>query len=119
MDMKKYAAARFIKCDDVREGPIQDEIAVIKEGKFEKPDIVFESGDILSLNATNTNILVRAYGPNSKDWIGKRIEQYLGEIKYQGKMQESVLVKPISPPLKPAEQTKLDDLNDELPSFAK
>jgi hypothetical protein len=125
MDMRKYSGDHFIKINDVRDGPIQAQIAVVKTGKFDKPDLVFESGDVLSLNATNTKILVRAYGPNSRDWIAKSIEMFLGEVEFQKKMQEAVVVRPISPPLKPAEQAKLPpadlvsgkdgDLDDKIP----
>ena len=59
-----------------------------------------------SVNATNNSVLVRAYGPNSDDWIGKELELFHGEIEYQGKMQEAVLVRPISPPLKRSAKTK-------------
>jgi hypothetical protein len=132
MDMRRYSGDHFIKVDDVRERPIEAQIAVVKAGRFDKADIVFETGDILSLNATNTKILVCAYGPNSEDWIAKSIEMFLGEVEFQKKMQEAVVVRPISPPLKLAEQTKLppaddkkkspptavngkDDLDDEIP----
>jgi hypothetical protein len=119
MDMRKYSGASFIKVEDVRSSPIRGQIAVIKPGKYDKPDLVFETGEILGLNTTNNRALVRAYGPNSDDWVGKEIELLLGEIEYQGKMQEAVLVKPISPPIpekaKAAAAKKLaDELNDKV-----
>jgi hypothetical protein len=104
MDMRKYSGPTFLKVDDVRDGPLQLQITVIKEGKYDKPDIVFESGEMLSLNATNTKTLVRVYGPNSEDWIGKEIELALGKVKYQGELQEAVIVKPISPPIATADR---------------
>jgi hypothetical protein len=91
MDMRRFSGEHFIKVDDVRDGPLQEVIAGVKLGKYDKPDLVFESGDLLSLNATNNKTLVRAYGPNSDDWIGKEVELFHGEIEYQGKMQEAVL----------------------------
>jgi hypothetical protein len=109
MDMRKFSGEHFLKVDDVRNGSIQAQIAVVKQGKFEKADLVFESGDVLSLNATNNKILVRAYGPNSEDWLGKEVELFLGEAPYQGKPIESVQVRPLSPSLKPSEQTKTKD----------
>jgi hypothetical protein len=84
MDMKKFSGGHFIKVDDVRDGPIEGEIAFVKEGKWDKADLVFESGDLLSLNATNNKTLVRAYGRESDHWIGKQIEMFLGAIRYQG-----------------------------------
>jgi hypothetical protein len=106
MDMRKFSGEHFIKVDDVRDGPLNQVIAAVKIGKYGKPDLIFESGDLLSLNATNNSVLVRAYGPNSDDWIGKELELFHGEIEYQGKMQEAVLVRPISPPLKRSAKTK-------------
>jgi hypothetical protein len=107
MDMRKFSGKNFVKVNDVRPGPIKGKVTGVSEGKFGKPDLILESGDILSVNATNNKILMRAYGPNSDDWIGKEVELFLGEIKYQGEMQEAVLVRPILPQVKAKEQTKL------------
>ena len=120
MDMRKYSGEQFIKVDDVREGPLQVQIALVKQGKFDKPDMNFETGEILSLNATNTKILVRAYGPNSEDWVGKEIELTLGQVEFQKKLQDAVVVKPISPPIAAAEKAAAavkigDPMNDEIP----
>jgi len=110
MDMRKFSGEHFIKVDDVRDGPLQKQIAVIREGKYGKADLIFEDGDILSLNSTNNKTLVRAYGRSSDDWIGKIIKLYLGQIEYQGSDHEAVLVEPISPTIEqikppPVEQT--------------
>jgi hypothetical protein len=121
MDMRKYSGEAFLKVSDVRDGPLQMQIAAIREGRYDKPDAVFETGEALSLNATNRKILVRAYGPDSDDWVGKVIELFLGEIEFQKQMHEAVLVRPVSPPLKAAERTKpaqkrSADFDDEIPS---
>jgi hypothetical protein len=120
MDMRKYSGGQFIKADDVREGPLQMRIAAIKEGNFERPDMVSETGESMSLNASNTKILVKAYGPNSDDWIGKEIELSLGQVPFQGKLTDSVIVKPLSPPIAAAERESAianmrTELNDEIP----
>lgn len=107
MDMRKFAGKSFIKLADVSDGPLTDTIAAVRPGKFEKPNLIFESGAALSLNATNNKALIRAYGPNSEDWIGKEVELYGGEIEFQNRMMPAVLVRPISPALKPAERTKI------------
>ena len=70
-DMSKYASSSFIKVDDLVEGPEEQVIAEIAEGKFEKPVLTFDDGSKLSLNATNTRALIKAFGPNDKDWIGQ------------------------------------------------
>jgi hypothetical protein len=119
MDMRKFAGEQFIRVDDVRDGPISVQVALIKEGKFDKPDMIFETGEILSLNATNTKILVRAYGPDSEAWIGKQIDLALGQVEFQKKLQDAVIVKPISPPIatteKAAAAAKMTEMNDEIP----
>jgi hypothetical protein len=97
MDMRKFSGAAFIKVDDVRDGPLQMQIDAVREGKYEKPDLVFESGEAFSVNSTNNRILMRAYGANSDDWVGKKIELALGQIKFQGSLQDAVIVKPITP----------------------
>lgn len=125
MDMTKYnSSEHFVKVEDVRNGSIQSEIAVVKDGKYDKPNIILETGDALSLNATNLRTLVRAYGSESDYWIGKQIELFLGEIEYQGSPHEAVLVKPISPPIKKEETQEpnskptpkpVPDMDDEIP----
>jgi hypothetical protein len=48
----------------------------------------------LSVNTTNAKILVRAFGPESESWIGKKIKLVLGTIDFRGEPQESVIVEP-------------------------
>jgi hypothetical protein len=129
MDMRPFAAKTFLKTVAVSEGPLLLWIAEIKPGKYDKPDIHFESGEILSLNATNTAILVRAYGPDSNAYIRKQVELSLGKVPFQGELQDSIVIKPISPATDAAERTdltaKIDtaektrtkngDMDDEIP----
>jgi hypothetical protein len=96
MLMKKYAGEYFLKVADVKDGPIRETIAGVREGKFKKPDLIFESGSILSVNPTNVATLIRAYGDESDGWINKEIELSLGEVEFEGKPQEMVKLKPIS-----------------------
>ena len=122
-DMRKYASSTFIKVDDLVEGPEQKVITEIGEGKYEKPVATFEDGTKLSLNGTNVNTLIRAYGPNEIDWLQKRIELYAGTLRYNGTDNPGVLVKAIDvlpradrTPLKPEPLQPLkDDLDDSIP----
>lgn len=116
MDMRKFSGPTFLKIDDVRDGALQLQIAAVKEGRFDKPDVVFETGETLSLNATNNKTLLRAYGPNSEGWVGKEVELTLGKVKFQGEPQEAVIVKPISPPIATADRTLAPnpDFNDDV-----
>jgi hypothetical protein len=121
MDMRKYSGEHFVKVDDVKDGPIKGQIAVVKEGKWDKPNIVFESGDVLSLNATNIKTLTHAFGTESDYWIGKMVEMFVGVIQYQGSDHEVVLVRPITPSVKDGatDQKKpppsADEMSDEIP----
>jgi len=119
IDMRKYASENFITVADVREGPLQMKIVDVREGKFDKPNLVFETSDILSLNATNRKTLVRAYGFTSNAWISKEIELFLGEVPVDNEPKEAVIVRPISPPLTTAEKTAAaassSDMNDDIP----
>jgi hypothetical protein len=114
MDMRRYMSARYLKPADVEACPIRATITKVEEGKYEKPDITLDNGNKLSINGTNVGTLVAAYGEKDTDWIGQKIELYLGELKVKGAMQAAILVRPISPPIeKPAEPVPA--LNDEIP----
>jgi hypothetical protein len=116
MDMKEYAGTKFVKTADVRGGPSRERIAGIVNGKYNKPDAIFESGGRLSLNATNVRALMRVYGRDSEDWIGQEIELFLGETEVNGEKQEMVAVRPISPPV--VNDGKAE-FNDEVSSLFK
>jgi hypothetical protein len=113
MDMRKYIWNVFLKVDDVKaSGPIRVRITHVSEGRFGKPDLTFHDRTQLSLNATNGRVLARAYGMNSDDWLDKEIELKVGDIQYEGKHQEIILLKPISPPIKhkPPPKPDFDDV---------
>jgi hypothetical protein len=120
MDMKKYAGAgaQFIKVDDLRNGPRKERIIDIRVGRYDRPDASFDSGSKLGLNATNTKILIRAYGSDSREWIGQTVELYLGTTRYEGQDHESVLVRPISaapPKGQEPPPASAGDFNDDPP----
>jgi hypothetical protein len=121
LDMRKYSGTAFIKPGDVKAGPLRVVIVDVTEGKYGRPDLEFDDGTKLSLNATNNRTLVTAYGSNSDDFINKEIELSLGEVEYNGEMQETVIVKPISPPVEkkpPPPKPKNSsggDMDDEVP----
>ena len=71
MDMRKYAGTAFIKLADLAKGPKCKVIESIAEGQYGRPVITFSDGRKLSLNVTNTNILLELFGQDSDDWIGK------------------------------------------------
>jgi hypothetical protein len=74
MDMRQYAGSSFVTVESLRDGPREDKIASVEPGKYDKPVVTFESGNKLSLNKTNVNTLIRAYGPDDEDWIDCTVE---------------------------------------------
>lgn len=124
MNINEYiTTGGFIKTDTVADGPIRDCISDCKPGRFDRPDLYLQGGGILGLNGTNLRTLRSAWGPESDHWIGKEIELYLGQLKYNGTDNDSVLIRCISPPTpwrdKAVEQHKAlplkQDLSDEIP----
>jgi hypothetical protein len=116
MDMRKYSGAAFINVNDVRNGPLQMQIAAVREGQYGKPDLVFESGEVFSVNSTNNRILMRAYGAKSDDWVRKVIELALGTVKFQGESKDTVIVRPLSPPTAVANKAEHGgEADDEIP----
>ena len=104
MDMRKFTGSSFIKPDDVRSGPINATILEVTEGKYGKPDLLFSSGARLSLNATNCKVLVAAFGSDDSDWVGQEIEMRFGQLKYNGTVNDAVLVKATSAGVPEAER---------------
>jgi hypothetical protein len=98
MDMRQYLTSAFITLDDLRDGPQprREKIADVVEGKFDKPNIKFASGDMVSVNATNGRVLMRAFGPETSKWIGCEVELYIGQLEYQGSLQDGVRIRPIT-----------------------
>ena len=101
MDMSKFKKGRFLKCDDVRGGPLRKKIVEVEMGAFEKPDAYFGDGDKLGLSATNVDVLGKAYGWDSEAWIGREVELYLGQGSFGGKPVEMVRLRLLDQP-KPA-----------------
>jgi hypothetical protein len=119
MDMSKYGTKKtFIGVADLRDGPQQKTIIGIAEGQYGKPVASFEDGRKLTINPTNNDILMGAYGADDADWIGMTVELAAGLRKYNGGDIDSVIVKPISP-AKPPEARKpvpkQNDMDDDIP----
>jgi len=114
MDLSQYASSQFIKVDDLADGPQQKTIASIEPGKFDKPVVTFSDRTRLSLNNTNVNTIINAFGSTeSEDLIGKDVELYVGTIRYQGDDKKSVLLRALSRPA--ATQSLKAELDDEIP----
>ena len=110
MDMSEYCGSKFLKLDDVRE-PRIEVIADCRPGNFDRPDLTFESGDVLSANRTSCRALARAYGTDSQNWIGKTVKVYAGKVHTKDGDNDAVLIEPVSPPPTP----KLVEHDDQIP----
>ena len=117
LDLSSYRGKKFVKPDDVRHKPMEVVIVEVKEGKYGRPDLEFAGNYLLSLNNTNNEVLAKEYGNDSDNLFGKRIRLKLGTAKFNNETRESVVVEPISPADKPADNkdAKRDDMNDEIP----
>lgn len=126
MDMRKFSGSSFINIDSVRE-PLRLRIASVGMGQWDKPNIIFETGEKFSVNATNNRILVRAFGADSDDWLGHTIELYEGVGEFNGESKPMVRIRTVTeqsetdfgakkPADKPPKEKKRGDLDDEIPS---
>jgi len=134
VDLRQYASS-YVKPDDVREGPIVTRVVNVTESeRFGRPVIELETGSQFTLNESNTSTLIRAWGHESKDWIGQELELSLGTYKdwRTDKDAETVKARAISPaktesgnggtaskPPLPAPVSRTaslaDDLDDQIP----
>jgi hypothetical protein len=121
MDISKFLGAAFLKVADLKDGPTKVTITDVTIGKYDKPDLTFDDGTRLSCNVTNTRALARHYGIETDNWIGKQIELSVGPVEFQGKEQEAILARPISPPLEqkpmPKRKKGSGDLDDPVDDF--
>jgi hypothetical protein len=99
MDMRKYSGSSFLKVDDLKDRPpLQARIAAVEIGQYDRPDITFESGKKLSVNATNNETLCDSYGWDSDNWVGHVIELSVVDGQYKGEPIKLIKVRPISKP---------------------
>jgi hypothetical protein len=119
MDMRKYKGSTFITLDDVKDGPMVQRIAGCVDGKYDKANLIFESGDRLGLNKTNVKTLCKALGTNSEDWPGVDVKIYAGEVETNEGWKPATLVEVLESDVKETapkiDPTKIDP--DNLPKF--
>jgi hypothetical protein len=102
VDARKYAASEFISVEDIRgAGRVEKTIAGVSIGRFDKLDLAFSDGSVLSLNKTNTKTLMKAYGTDTDSWTDHVIALFVGPLEFQGRTQDAVLVAPVSRPAVP------------------
>jgi hypothetical protein len=123
MDMSEFAGRNFLRVADLhQQGSFKATVvAVERDKKFGKANIFLSEGSILSLNVTNARTLIRSFGAESDDWIGKEIELYIGLVEYEGEEKETILVRVVSAEIEnkkavtPQKKKVVKDMDDELP----
>jgi hypothetical protein len=101
MDMRQYAS-KYIKPDSLRDGPIQTRVVnVFEDERYGRAVLELETGSQLTLNDSNTNVLIKAWGHDSNDWLGQELILELGTYKDwrtdPPEEKETVRVRAISP----------------------
>jgi hypothetical protein len=120
IDVKKYLGSRFIKLADVEDGPMTLRIAEVVEGKYDKLNLIFASGQQFSLNKTNTGRLANDLGMDVRKWVDADVKLFAGNVDTQDGKQPGVelevLMSEAKPAAKPtATKPKLGDMDDEIP----
>ena len=81
VDARKYAS-KYIKPDNVRDGPIETRIVnVFEEEHYSRLVLELETGSQFSLNDGNANALIKAWGHDTDAWIGLELALELGDYK--------------------------------------
>jgi hypothetical protein len=134
VDARNYAS-KYVKPDQVRDGPIQTRIInVYEDERYGRLMLELETGSQFALNDGNTNTLIKAWRHNTDDWIGQEVELFHGTYKdwreEPPEEKETVRVRAISPaksadaqngsapagkPLPPSRTSPKDGLDDEIP----
>lgn len=106
--MVKLNSCKFISAKNMNGGEV---LEIMNEGgwvvnqKFTYPDgnprqdfqIKVHLGEeerILNVNKTNRDILSRAWGEETKDWIGKKCRIKLVDAMVSGKFQKAIILEP-------------------------
>jgi hypothetical protein len=111
MDLSSYASKKYIKLEDVADRPLRKTIVGVEIGQYDRPVITFSDRSQFTVNGTNTNTLIDAFGSTeSESLVGEQIELYAGTIRYQGADKPSVLVRAVSQGKKPK-----PEFEDEVP----
>jgi hypothetical protein len=130
MDARKFAS-KYVKPDNVRDGPIQTRIiSVLEDDRYSRLLLELETGSQFALNDGNTNTLIKAWGHDTDAWIGRELQLELGTYRDwradPPEEKETVRVRVVSPaqngsttPAKPLPPSMVvtppKDMDDEIP----
>jgi len=131
MDARKFAS-KYVKPDQVRDGPIRTRIVnVFEDDRFGRLTLELETGSQFGLNESNANVLIKAWGHDTDNWIGQELALELGTYKDFRTDEEKETVRVAVPgkspgadngstPAKPLPPSRVntsieDDLSDSIP----
>ena len=107
--MKLSTAKNYLKSEDVKQG---DLITFLNEGEWvasakytyadgtPRKDFLLkvkhgESEKDMRLNATNKKLMIKAFGEETKDWIGKTANLTTADIMVSGKLMKTIMISPV------------------------
>jgi hypothetical protein len=104
MNALEVFPSKFLKASDIGTAqPVVEIMAVVIEtlGQGEdqetKPVCYFKAKEKgLVCNKTNFNTLIDLFGPETDDWIGKKIKIMSMEVAFRGKMTMSLRISPMN-----------------------
>jgi hypothetical protein len=98
MNINETFSGSFLKAADLKGAQPTVTIAEIrmeKMGEDTKPAIYFvgkEKGVVL--NKTNATNIAAAYGPETNNWLGKKVILFSAWVDFQGKSVEAIRIRP-------------------------
>jgi hypothetical protein len=136
MDARKFASA-YIKPEHVHDGPIQTRVVtVLEDERYKRLVLELEIGSQFTLNDGNTNVLIKAWGHDTDNWIGLELALELGTYKdwrddppteketvraraispaKTEAQNGSASTKPLPPSLVTSPKSTAEAMNDEIP----
>lgn len=121
MDMGKFTSGQFFKAAELAgSAPLAltiNDVALTDSNGMDaqKPVLAFdETEQRLVLNKTNLGVLIDAWGDESDDWLGRKIQLTTAEVMYQGKLVDGLRVK-VSKAKAKAKAKVADDETDDIP----
>ena len=131
MKFSEMFPGKFLRADDLEDGEERNAvISTIKteemRGGNDKPVLHLEDGAALPLNKTNAKVLAKAFGDDSRGWVGHEIVIYKSTTEYQGDIVPCLRIKVADdkrkptasvpkPPTRPTTTSATRDMNDEVP----
>ena len=114
VNAKEFFSGNFLKAEDCKGGEIckiLDEGEIVEltnpEGKVKtvmnfqikviegSEKLAKEAEKTFTPNKTNGNILVEAFGEETRNWIGKEFKIVMGKTTVFGKVKDTIIIEPL------------------------